>query len=154
PGLPEILADLAPARPAPPRETLGERVAGLEREAALDLVRGAVAARIAEVLGLDGPARVPEDRGLFDLGLDSLTAVELRNRLSADLGERLPTTVLFDQPTVRALAAHLLDLSAPARPGYDPQVLAAWVAAAGGDGRAELARALKDALSALDTAEE
>ncbi|GAA0952513.1 type I polyketide synthase [Actinocorallia libanotica] len=154
PGLPEVLADLAPARPAPPRETLGERVAGLDREAALDLVRGAVAARIAEVLGLDGPARVPDDRGLFDLGLDSLTAVELRNRLSADLGERLPTTVLFDQPTVRALGAHLLDLCEPARPGYDPQVLAAWIAAADGDGRAELARALKDALSALDTSEE
>jgi acyl carrier protein len=154
-GLPEVLADLAPSRPEPPRATLAERLAGLDADAALDLVRQTVAGRIAEVLGLDDPSRVPDDRGLFDLGLDSLTSVELRNRLSADLGERLPTTVLFDHPTVRALSAHLLDLCAPARPGYDPQVLDAWISAAvGEDDRAELARALKAALAELGTPDE
>ncbi|MGK4001428.1 SDR family NAD(P)-dependent oxidoreductase [Sorangium sp. So ce1036] len=76
-----------------------------ERQGALlELVR----AEVAVVLRLPGPAQVPADRPLKQLGLDSLTAVELRNRLSARAQTALPTTLAFDHPTPRAIADLLL----------------------------------------------
>ncbi|KJC42519.1 hypothetical protein UB31_24310, partial [Bradyrhizobium sp. LTSP849] len=59
---------------------------------------------IAAVLALPGAASVPADQPLKDLGLDSLMAVELRNRLSGRVGAKLPTTLAFDYPTARAMS--------------------------------------------------
>jgi acyl carrier protein len=86
---------------------LRERLAGLPEEERAEATLGFVREVVAAVLGHPGPGTVPPERGLFDLGLDSLTAVELRNRLVATTGLALPTSVVFDHPTPALLAGCL-----------------------------------------------
>jgi myxalamid-type polyketide synthase MxaB len=62
---------------------------------------------IAKVLGLDSPTLVQPRQRLFDLGIDSLMAVELKSRLEAGLGCGLRSTLIFDYPTVEALVGYL-----------------------------------------------
>ncbi|WP_067667228.1 type I polyketide synthase [Nocardia miyunensis] len=85
------------------------RLAGLgpaqRREQVLAVVRFTAAA----VLGYDGPAAIGIDRSFKELGFDSLGAVEFRNRLRAELGVSLPTTVVFEYPTAATLTDHICE---------------------------------------------
>ncbi|MGW7463568.1 beta-ketoacyl synthase N-terminal-like domain-containing protein [Streptomyces xantholiticus] len=70
----------------------------------LDVVRG----EIAEVAGYEDPQEVDPYRSAKDLGLDSVSAVDLRDRLAGRTGLSLPTSLAFDHPTPAAMARHLL----------------------------------------------
>ncbi|MFC6881641.1 SDR family NAD(P)-dependent oxidoreductase [Actinomadura yumaensis] len=86
---------------------LAVRLARMDEPERLDAVLETVRGCVAVVLGYASPADVRTEAPFKELGLDSLTAVELRNRLSRTTGLRLPATLVFDYPTPRALADHL-----------------------------------------------
>ncbi|WP_435857971.1 SDR family NAD(P)-dependent oxidoreductase, partial [Streptomyces tendae] len=97
-----------PARPAAvPGRPDGPRPGGEDVTSQPGRLLELVRAEAGRVLGYDGRDPIGSDRSFKEFGLDSLTAVELRNRLNAVTGSRLGTTAVFDYPTPRALADHL-----------------------------------------------
>lgn len=82
--------------------------------------------RLQEQVGIalrfDGNNLPDPKRGFFDMGMDSLTAVELKERITAQLRLPLPPSVVFDYPNAEALAAHLLELIFPAAQQDEPSL--------------------------------
>ncbi len=106
----------------------GEALAALAPAGRLERLRAEVRMQVAQVLGLDGANRVDPAQGFFALGMDSLTSVELRNRLQTRLGRPLPATLAFDHPTAEKLAEFLA--SPPSPPGAVAPALSSPVAPA------------------------
>jgi len=82
---------------------LEETPIDMRREYLLSHVRS----RIAKILGIAKPEQIGLRERLFDLGIDSLMALELKNLLESDLGATVRSTVLFDYPTLEALTEYL-----------------------------------------------
>lgn len=87
---------------------LADRLARLPEAERAERVLALVREEISRALGLRSTDSVRPDQPLRELGMDSVTAVELRNRIGARIGAKLPATLLFDHPTAARLAAHLL----------------------------------------------
>ncbi|MFF7638648.1 type I polyketide synthase, partial [Kitasatospora sp. NPDC008050] len=101
------------------RGQLAAMSAGKRYDTLLALIRR----QVASVLGHASAEAIETDRPFKELGFDSLTAVELRNRLNAATGVRLPVTAVFDYPTMEVLAGFLRDelFPAAAEEAADPQ---------------------------------
>ncbi|MCM6778879.1 SDR family NAD(P)-dependent oxidoreductase [Nocardia sp. CDC159] len=100
-------------------EQLRSRLAAMAAPEREHHLLGLVSTEVAQALHHTGAEAVEPDRPFKELGFDSLTAVELRNRLGHSTGLTLPPTLVFDHPTPKAVAAHLLRLLRPAEP-IDP----------------------------------
>ncbi|MFI9382156.1 type I polyketide synthase [Kutzneria sp. NPDC052558] len=123
-----LLADIPEATPAPVEvnaETAGgerelvRRLTSLPADERLRVLTGEVRDLTALVIGQRAES-LRVEKPFKELGFDSLTSVELRNRLNALTGCSLPATVVFDHPTPQSLAAHVLELLLPPVAATDP----------------------------------
>ncbi|MFC4536969.1 SDR family NAD(P)-dependent oxidoreductase [Sphaerisporangium dianthi] len=87
--------------------TLRHRLAGLPEDERAAALLDAVRAEAAVILGHAGPSAIEPDKAFNELGFDSLSAVEFRNRINSVTGLRLPPTLVFDYPSARDLAEHI-----------------------------------------------
>ncbi|OBG34822.1 type I polyketide synthase [Mycobacterium sp. E3198] len=115
--LPPMFVDLinAPTRrqvddslaAAKSKSALLQRLEGLPEDEQQDVLLDLVRSNIATVLGNSSPESIHPDRAFQELGFDSLTAVEMRNRLKSATGLALSPTLIFDYPNSAALAGYM-----------------------------------------------
>jgi acyl carrier protein len=98
------------------KTALAQHLHGLSADQQHTIVRELVRSHIATVLGAPTPDDIDITRAFKDLGFDSLTAIELRNRLKTATGLTLPPTIIFDYPTPTTLADHLTGHISPEPP--------------------------------------
>ncbi|RMV69139.1 beta-ketoacyl reductase, partial [Pseudomonas coronafaciens] len=94
-------------------QDLRQLLAGLDPQARTKQLQTVIATQVAAILGLDDPGQVLPEATFKESGIDSLMALELRNRLATAAGLRLSATLTYDQPTPAALAAYLNDALFP-----------------------------------------
>ncbi|MEC9465161.1 MAG: type I polyketide synthase, partial [Myxococcota bacterium] len=87
---------------------LKKRLAALQEDDRAQALLEVIRAEVAQVLGLPSERDVDVDKPMQEMGTDSLMAVELYNRLSTLAGTKLPTTLVFDYPTVRAMSGFIM----------------------------------------------
>ncbi|NJP49691.1 SDR family NAD(P)-dependent oxidoreductase [Streptomyces sp. SBST2-5] len=109
-GTPALWRTLLPAAPrtGTGADRLADRLARLPEDERAERVLALVREEAARALGLRSPDAVRPEQLLRELGMDSVTALDLRNRIGARFDARLPATLLFDHPTPARLTAHLL----------------------------------------------
>lgn len=78
-----------------------------------ELMLSHLRSQIAQVMGYDAAHKIDVRRGFFEMGMDSLMVVELRNRIQFSLGQSISSTVIFDHATTEALAEYLVSLLLP-----------------------------------------
>jgi polyene macrolide polyketide synthase len=118
-SLPAILRGLGGERQGSEPEALLRRLAALPAEEREPLVLDFVRTHIAQLLGHSGPAAVDPDRPFVELGVDSVSAMELRNRLGAAIGVQIPVSMLANQPTIREIARYAGQLPDPSNGSGD-----------------------------------
>jgi NAD(P)-dependent dehydrogenase (short-subunit alcohol dehydrogenase family)/acyl carrier protein len=89
--------------------SLSERLEGMPADGHWDFLLTWVRDEVRRVLGFRSARDLDPDKGFFDLGMDSLLAVELKNRLQAAVGKAVSSTLVFDHPTVTGLAEYLAE---------------------------------------------
>ncbi|WP_235627692.1 type I polyketide synthase, partial [Mycobacterium tuberculosis] len=116
-AVPPMFSDLASAptrrqvddsvAAAKSKSALAHRLHGLPEAEQHAVLLGLVRLHIATVLGNITPEAIDPDKAFQDLGFDSLTAVEMRNRLKSATGLSLSPTLIFDYPTPNRLASYI-----------------------------------------------
>jgi phthiocerol/phenolphthiocerol synthesis type-I polyketide synthase D len=108
PSLSEVASEEAVNLAASPRREHRKALLAAEPAARLQLVQAYLGEQVARVLGFSA-SRLDVDQPLSNLGLDSLMAVELKNRISVDLGVNLPMVKFLQGPSVAQAATQILE---------------------------------------------
>jgi acyl carrier protein/NADP-dependent 3-hydroxy acid dehydrogenase YdfG len=95
-------------QPASTDTSLRARIEAASRADAEKMLTELVVREAAAILGRTSAAGFPVDRGLFDMGMDSLMAVDLKGRLEKSLACELPSTFTFNYPTAEAMVGFML----------------------------------------------
>ncbi|MFF6816312.1 SDR family NAD(P)-dependent oxidoreductase, partial [Streptomyces sp. NPDC012403] len=109
----------------PGRSGLRRRLGLMSEEQARRLLLDLVSTQLATVIGRDSADGIDPDQPFKSFGIDSLLAVQLRNRLNSATGLRLPATLVFDHPTPAAVVDFALPLARERSKNATPQPVTA-----------------------------